>query len=134
MKSKINSYVDIFLALSLISVYVLFRFKIITDNIADYYFIFSSLTMAWFIRKAANSHTKKGFYLVLIYASFTFYGMVFLFLWYWVVLGDPAIWVYKSLLIGVLLSGIHELLKHYKNGIITYFKSIREHKRFSVNN
>lgn len=134
MKTRITSYIDVIVAISLISVYVLFRFNIITDNIADFYFIISSLTMAWFIGKAANSQKKKSFYLVLIYTSYTFYGMVFLFLWYWVLFGDPAIWVYKSLLMGVFLSGIHELFKHYKNGIINSFKSIRKHKFFSAHN
>jgi hypothetical protein len=73
--------------------------------------------LGYFIKR--QSRQVSGFfrYFPMILGSSFFYALAILFIWYWGVLGERAIWVYKSLILSVIISEIVLTIKYWKNGI-----------------
>jgi hypothetical protein len=112
---KISEQLDTLLPILLAGIYVCFRWQIIPETSAsDYYFIFTSIGLGYFIARTAMR--EKGFfrYSVLVYGSSFFYALAILFIWYWGVRGERAVWVYKSLILGFVISGIVLTIKYRK--------------------
>jgi hypothetical protein len=116
---KIMEQLDTLLPLLLVGIYVCFRWQIIPEtNSHDYYFICTSIGLGYFIRRQSRQVSGILRYLPMILGSSFFYALAILFIWYWGVLGEKAIWVYKSLILSVIISGIVLTIKYWKNGII----------------
>jgi hypothetical protein len=115
---KIMEQLDTLLPILLVGMYVCFRWGVISEtNASDYYFICTSIGLGFFIKRQAGHVSGILWYLPMILGSSFFYALAILFIWYWGVLGEKAIWVYNSLILSVIISGIVLTIKYWKNGI-----------------
>ena len=113
MKS-VGYYIDSLLAILMVAMYVMFRFSFL-ERPHDCYFLCSSITISYF----AYRRTKelRGFVFILLTYFWTFYAaLAVLFLWYWVILHDPKIWVYKSLIVALGFTIMFTYKKIRRNG------------------
>lgn len=106
-------YIDVVLAVGIIAMYIMFRFSIL-DRPHDCYFLATSIGMSYFVYRSTDN--LKGFVFIVLTYFWTFYSALsVLFLWYWVVLHDPKIWVYKSLIVALFFTIIFTY-KKIRNG------------------
>ena len=83
--------------------YAAFRLELKNIEMGNLYFIGTCLFFSYFIFK--DSTQFKGLlYLTMLYVASFFFVIACLFCWYWIVLHDPAIWVYRSMLIALPIS------------------------------
>jgi uncharacterized BrkB/YihY/UPF0761 family membrane protein len=107
-------FLDISLSLLLVCAYVFFRLQISDSNVNDdIYFLITSIGLGYFIGRCSKFAKKVGF-IIIVYASSFFYSLAALFVYYWIIFNDPAVWVYKALIGAVLLSASIMIIKKLK--------------------
>ncbi|MFA5299525.1 MAG: hypothetical protein WC389_15150 [Lutibacter sp.] len=105
---------DISLSILLVLAYVFFRMQVTDKNTNDdIFFLLTSIGLGYFIGRCAKNVDRVGFIIVVYSASF-FYCLAILFLYYWILFNDPAVWVYKALIWAVFLSAVLMIIKKIK--------------------
>lgn len=116
---KIVEKLDTLFPFFLVGIYLCFRWKLITgNNVNDYYFIITSLGLGFYLKRSSEHDNKRFKFISKVFASSFFYALATLFIYYWEIRGEKAIWVYQTLILGVIISAIVLTFNHYKNGII----------------